>query len=148
MSEPVHPAQLLFTEKHPLTASLKMEFEVPRKGELWVHVPAPESFADADSNLVHTGFNSLFLDTVMGSCAIGELINIEPIATIKLNCHHLGRAKVGEKLTCKAIHDGTENQVIYVRGEIIRSDSEEIISHAIGTFMSGTATKSIREKTS
>jgi len=46
VSEPVHPAQLLFTDKHPLTASLNMAFEVPSKGELWVHVAAPASFAD------------------------------------------------------------------------------------------------------
>jgi len=146
VTEPVHPAQLLFTDKHPLTASLKMEFEVPQKGELWVHVPAPESFVDENQTQVHTGFNSLLLDTVMGSCAIGELTKMQPIATIKLNCHHLGRAMVGEKLTCKALFDGEENQVIYVRGEILSKDSGKMISHAIGTFMVGTATKSIREK--
>jgi len=141
-----HPAQLLFTDKHPLTASLKMEFEVPQKGELWVHVPAPESFADEGGSTVHTGFNSLLLDTVMGACAIGELIKLEPIATIRLNCNHLRRAKVGESLTCKAYFDAHVNQVLYVRGEIYSNNENDLIAHAIGTFMSGTAAKSIREK--
>ncbi len=147
MSEPVHPAQLLFTDKHPLTASLNMAFEVPSKGELWVHVAAPASFADESTTHVYSGFNSLLLDTVMGSCAIGELKKMEPIATIKLSCNHVRRASVGEKLTCKAFYDGEENQVIYIRGEIHSNDSGDLISHAIGTFMLGTATKSIREKT-
>jgi len=146
LSEAVHPAQLLFTEKHPLTASLKMAFEVPRKGELWVRVDAPESFVDADGIHVHTGFNALLLDTVLGSCAIGELKKLQPIATIKLNCNHLKRARAGEKLICKAIYDGEENEVIYVHGEVIESESGEVISHAVGTFMVGTASKSAREK--
>lgn len=147
MTEPVHPAQLLFSDKHPLTAFFGMKFEVPGKNELHVHVDAPESFTDETGIYVHSGFNIVLLDTVMGSCAIGELKKIAPIATIKLSCDHIAKAKPGEKLICKAFYDGEENEVVYIRGEVHSIEQRKIISHAVGTFMVGTATQSIREKT-
>ncbi|MEM9279103.1 MAG: hypothetical protein AAGA76_11065, partial [Pseudomonadota bacterium] len=85
----VHPAQLLFTDKHPLTAELNMNFHSGNDNTLEVTLSAPESFADRDGLHLHTGFNTLILDTVMGACAIGELKSPTPIATIKLTSNHL-----------------------------------------------------------
>ena len=143
---PVHPAQLLFTDKHPLTAALDMKFHPIADGILEVSVCAPEDFADADSVHVHTGFNTLLLDTVMGSCAIGELKKPQPIATIKLSTNHMQRLKVGERAVCRATYEGEENEIAYVSGSIYAGKEKRLISQAIGTFMIGTATRSIREK--
>jgi len=143
---PVHPAQLLFTEEHPLTAALDMSFHPLEDKVLDVAVSAPESFADADNKHVHTGFNTLLLDTVMGCCAIGELKKPQPIATIKLTTNHLQRLLVGEKAVCRATYEGEENEIAYVSGRIFAGPEKRLIAHAVGTFMIGTTTKSIREK--
>ncbi len=147
MNEPVHPAQLLFSEKHPLTSVFDMRFVVPDKQRLEIHVEAPAAFAGQDGERIHTGFATLLLDTAMGSCAIGELKKAQPIATVKLNVNHLFSPRVGEPLVCNTVYDGEENGIAYVSGNIRRVKDGRLISTAIGTFMIGTATRSIREKT-
>lgn len=147
MTEAVHPAQLLFTEKHPLTSELDMRFTPALDQTLTVMVSAPAGFADQDGVHVHTGFNALLLDTVLGSCAIGELQKPQPIATIKLATNHIGRAVVGEDIICQAVYEGEENEIAYVSGKILAGPEKRLVAQAIGTFMIGTTTKSIREKT-
>lgn len=147
MSAPSHPAQVLFTDKHPLTAALNMKFEGVVDHTLTVTVNAPASFADQDGIHVHTGFSTLFLDTVMGSCVLGEIENPQAVATIKLTTNHMERAKIGEKITCRATFDSAKNEIAYVSGKLYAGLEERLIASAIGTFMIGTATKSIREKT-
>ena len=145
-----HPAQILFTDKHPLTAALDMKFEGVIDHTLTVSLKAPASFADQDGEHTHTGFTTLFLDTVMGSCVLGEIINPQSIATIKLTTNHIERPKIGEQLACEATFDREENEIAYVSGRVFTStekgDERKLIATAIGTFMVGTATKSIREK--
>lgn len=146
MPEVLHPAQLLFTEDHPLTSAFHMQF-LPMNGKtLTVEVNAPDSFADSGGKLVHTGFNTLLLDTVLGACAIGELEKPQPIATIKLNCTHLYQASIGEALACSATYDGEANGVAYVSGEIRGREDNRLISRALGTFMIGTTTKPLGGK--
>ena len=146
MTQVIHPAQLLFTDKHPLTSSMQMQFHPVEDNTLTVTLRAPESFADQDGIHTHTGFSSLLLDTVMGSCAIGELKKPAPIATIKLSTNHISRAKVGEHITCEATFEAQENEIVYVSGRVLEGTAKKFIAQAIGTFMVGTATKSIREK--
>ena len=146
MVEEKHPAQILFTDKHPLTAILNIKFEGVVDRTLTVTVNAPESFADQDKIHTHTGFSTLFLDTVMGSCVLGEIENPTAIATIKLSVNHLCRAKMGEKLICRAKFDAQENEIAYVSAKLVAGETELLIATAIGTFMVGTATRSIREK--
>ena len=146
MTKVEHPAQLLFTDKHPLTADLNMKFEGVIDHTLTVTLNAPETFAGQDGIHTHTGFSTLFLDTVMGSCVLGEIENPQTIATIKLTTNHLGKAKIGEKVICHATFEGEENEIAYVSGKILAGKKEGLIATAIGTFMVGTATKSIREK--
>lgn len=146
MTKQKHPAQLLFTDAHPLTAALKITFEGVVDRTLTVTLKAPESFADQDGIHTHTGFTTLMLDTVMGSCVLGEMSNPQTIATIKLTTNHITRAVVGEPVICKATYDGERNEIAYVTGKVFAGDEEHLIATAIGTFMIGTATKSIREK--
>jgi len=146
MSEQKHPAQILFTDKHPLTAALNMKFEGVTNHTLTVTLKAPESFADQDGIHTHTGFSTLFLDTVMGSCVLGEIKNPQSIATIKLTTNHIERPKIGEPLICEATFESEENEIAYVSGKVFAGNQKRLIATAIGTFMVGTATKSIREK--
>lgn len=146
MAKPQHPAQVLFTDKHPLTAALNMVFEGVVDHTLTVSLKAPESFADQDGIHVHTGFTTLILDTVMGSCVLGEMSNPQTIATIKLSTNHIERAQVGEAISCEASYDSEHNEIAYVTGKVFAGDEKRLIATAIGTFMIGTATKSIREK--
>lgn len=144
MTEAVHPAQLLFTDKHPLTAVMNMKFHAADGKTLRVEVNAPESFADTDESFVHPGFHTLFLDTVMGSAAIGELKKAQPIATVKLSCNHLKPAKIDERIICTATVDGEENSIAYVTGNIRSMETDELLSTAIATFMIGTASKPLK----
>ena len=146
MSETIHVAQLLFSEDHPLSSVLNMTFYPVVNHTLRVDVDAPETFADCDDIHVHTGYNTLLLDTVLGSCAIGELKKAQPIATVKLSCNHIHKAKINEPLTCNAYFDGDENSISNVRGEIISRESNRVISHAVATFMIGTAAKPLEQK--
>lgn len=140
-----HPAQLLFTSKHPLTSALDMKFIGVTDHVLTVTVTAPQAFADTGEVEVHSGFSTLFLDTVMGSCVLGELEVFQPIATIKLTCNHLRQARVGEKLACKAHFEGIEESVAFVRGEVFSEKTDELISQAIGSFMIGTRARPLEE---
>jgi len=150
MSEQKHPAQVLFTDQHPLTAALNMKFEGVVDHTLTVTLRAPESFADHDGTHTHTGFTTLFLDTVMGSCVLGEIENPQSIATIKLTTNHIERPIIGEPLICEATFETENNEIAYVSGKVFAdkktNDEKRLIATAIGTFMVGTATKSIREK--
>lgn len=136
-----HPAELLFSDQHPLTASFNMEFEDVVDHVLSVKVTAPESFADADGEHAHSGFITLLLDTVMGSCVIGEMDTYQPIATIKLTCNHLEKVKTGRAVTCKATFDGIRKSVAYVRGEVFSGPDNMLVAQAIGTFMVGTRSR-------
>lgn len=147
MTEAKHPAQLLFTEKHPLTAEIGMEFFVEGEHNLRVELIAPESFTGDDGVHLHTGFSTLLLDTVLGSCAIGNLKQMQPIATIKLTCNHLRQVKSGVALVCNAVWNGEENTISYVSGEIREKETGTLLSNAIGTFMVGTASRPLSEKT-
>lgn len=149
MAEERHPAQILFTDAHPLTAALNMRFEGVVDHTLTVTLKAPQSFADVDGTHTHSGFTTLFLDTVMGSCVLGEIENPKSIATIKLTTNHIERPRVGEPLICRATLEGEAHEIAYVTGRVSarkEDGSERLIATAVGTFMIGTATKSIREK--
>ena len=138
MTEVPHPAELLFSQKHPLTSLLDLKFEKTADHELTVTTKAPNSFADRDGKHVHSGFSTLLLDTVLGSCAIGELEKLQPIATIKLTCNHIRRPLVGENLICRARFDAERHSVSFIKGEVLSAKDNELIASAIGTFMIGT----------
>lgn len=146
LAEVTHPAQVLFTDAHPLTAALNMKFEGVIDHTLTVTLKAPKSFADQSRTYTHTGFTTLFLDTVMGSCVLGEIENPQTIATIKLTTNHFERPKIGEQLVCEAMFETERNEIAYVSGKVFAGEEKRLIATAIGTFMVGTATKSIREK--
>ncbi|MDJ0612580.1 MAG: PaaI family thioesterase [Rhizobiaceae bacterium] len=146
MSESKHPAEVLFSEGHPLTAALNMKFIPVGESSLRVELDAPESFADSNGSHTHSGFSTLLLDTVLGSCAIGKLEKMQPIATIKLTCNHLRRIIIGDAIYCLAEWNGEENSVSFVGGEIRRQKDDQLLSTAIGTFMIGTASRPLAEK--
>ena len=141
-----HPAQILFTEKHPLTAALGMEFFPEGDFDLRVELLAPDSFLGEDELHLHTGFSTLLLDTVLGSCAIGNLRKMQPIATIKLTCNHLCKPKAGEALICRAVWNGEQHSISYVSGDIREKASGNLLSSAIGTFMVGTSSRPLGDK--
>ena len=146
MSNAQHPAEFLFSEQHPLTASMKMKFIPIGENGLRVELNAPESFADQGGSQTHTGFATLLLDTVLGSCAIGKLEQMKPIATIKLTCNHLNKIPVRDPIYCLAEWKGEEKSVSYVTGEVRQQSDDKVLSTAIGTFMVGTASSPLEEK--
>jgi len=146
LSETKHPAEHLFSEGHPLTSAMNMTFIPVGENGLRVELDALSSFADANGRLTHTGFSTLLLDTVLGSCAIGKLEKMQPIATIKLTCNHLHKATVGDPVYCLAEWKGEQNSVSFVSGEIRRQIDDQLLSTAIGTFMIGTTARPLAEQ--
>lgn len=138
MTPPLHPAQLLFTKDHPLTSRLEMEFTERVEGVTKVFVNGSPEFADADGKLVHSGFATLILDTVMGASALASLAQLVPIATIKLTVNHMKNPMVGERLVCIAHQQAEVDSVSYEYGEIRSAETDELYASAIGTFMIGT----------
>jgi len=141
-----HPAQLLFSSEHPLMSSFDMQFVGVEDQVLSVTATAPGSFADASGGQVHTGFITLFLDTVMGSCVLGEMPEPQPIATVKLTCNHIRSVKIDEALLCRAKFDGIENSIAYIRGEVFAGPHKTLVAHAVGTFMTGTRARPLEDK--
>ena len=125
---------------------LKLKFNPVVDHVLKIKLEAPRAFSDSNPELVHTGLNTLLLDTVMGACVLGELKKPQPIATVKLSCNHLTMARIGEELVCSARYDGEENEIAYVTGEIRTIEDSRLLSSAIGTFMIGTAAKPLEPK--
>ena len=142
----MHPAQILFTEKHPLTSILELKFNPVVDHVLKVELSAPQTFADSNPEFVHSGLNTLLLDTVMGASVLGELPKPQPIATVKLTCSHLAKARVGEAIVCIARYDGEQHEIAYVTGEIRTADDNRLLSTALGTFMIGTTGKPLGSK--
>jgi len=133
-----HPAQVLFTSQHPLTANFDLKFISSNDQVLVVTITTPQDFATANSEDAHTGFSTLMLDTVMGSSVFGEMKTMQPIATIKLTTDHIRQAKIGEKIVCTARFDGEIEEIAYVSAEIRSQADDNLIATALGTFMIGT----------
>jgi len=137
-----HPSQLLFTSKHPLTSDLDITYLDCIDHVLTISVAGSEKFADAEgSNVTHTSFSTLILDTVMGGCVLGELEKMQAIATIKLSVNHLRPAFVGEVMVCKAHYDGVVDDVAHITAQLISQKDGSLIASAVGTFMIGTRSR-------
>ena len=77
----MHPARVLFTDQHPLMRHMDIEFLIAEDQCLKVRVVTPDFFrAEPHGTAAHSGFSSLILDTVMGSCVLGELEKLPRIA--------------------------------------------------------------------
>ncbi len=143
-----HPSQWLFTSKHPLMSSMDIVFDSVDGHVLSVTVTTPQVFArEVGGGIAHTGFTTLFMDTVMGAAVLGELKVMQPIATVKLTTNHLRSAKIGESLVCKARYDGESSDIAYVSGEVYSLADDSLVATAVGSFMIGTTTRPLAEKT-
>ncbi|MBL4725351.1 MAG: PaaI family thioesterase [Rhizobiaceae bacterium] len=141
-----HPAKVLFTSQHPLTSEFNLEFIGWENKLLTVTVTAPQSFATTENSTeAHTGFTTIILDTVMGSCVFGEMGTIQPIATIKLTTDHIRPAIIGEAIICTARYDGEIEEIAYVSAEVRSQKDNSLIATALGTFMIGTRARPLGE---
>lgn len=140
-----HPAKILFTSQHPLTSKFDLIFISSADSKLVVTITTPQEFATGTNGEAHTAFATLILDTVMGSSVIGEMGELQPIATIKLTTDHIRQPKIGEKIVCTARYDGEVEEIAYVNGEVRSVDDDSLIATAIGTFMIGTRTRPLGE---
>lgn len=141
-----HPAKNLFTGLHPLTSEFDLKFVRWEDHLLTVSVTAPQSFAAVkNSSDAHTGFTTIILDTVMGSSVFGEMDPIVPIATIKLTTDHVRPARIGEKISCIARHDGVVEEIAYVSAEVRSQKDNNLIATALATFMIGTRARPLEE---
>lgn len=141
----IHPARLFFSNNHPLLSALQFEFLHTERERIEIRVQAPKLFA-RDSDLIHSGFSTLVLDTVMGGTVMGSLEVLMPIATINLATHHLGEFKVDDWLVCRADLVSIRHDVGVVDGvlELETDDGNQKVAVSQGSFMIGTRTTSAK----
>lgn len=145
--EPLHPAQRIFTSEHPVTKTLSVRFLGVENGVLSVSLIAPDSMvSDPESRTVHNGMATLILDSVMGGVVMGEMEQVQPIATTGLTVQHLRRAKAGEELLCRAKVEGMHVDIAHVSGLLLGIDGNECLSTATGSFMIGTRSKPLGDR--
>ncbi len=142
----MHPIEMFFSEHHPLSQFVKADFSGSEAGHTKAFLVAAGAFAEADGVTVHTGFSTYMLDTLMGGAVMGILQKVQPIATVGLAISHMRRPNGGEPIHGSASCKGVYQDLAYVTGEF-RSEADEVLAIASGTFMIGTRATSIRNKT-
>ena len=138
----LHPIQRFFSKGHPITEFVSLEFEGIRDGVLTVGIRPSDAFVfEQKSNVLHSGMATLVLDSVMGGTVMGELEQLQPIATAGLTVQHLRRPQLGEYLQCQTVFMGIHNDLAHVNAQLVVKDTQEVLSTATGTFMIGTRSK-------
>lgn len=138
----VHAIQAFFSSGHPISTYLSLEFLGIEDHALSIATKVPEQFvANRQTGEVHSGFATLLLDTVLGGAVLGEIEELQPIATVGLTTQHMRRAVKGEKLVCRAKLEGMHNGIAYMSGLVMAAETGEVLSTATGTFMIGTRAK-------
>jgi len=134
-----HPATIFFSPAHPLFSFIHFEFIETTPQSLAVQFIAGKEFVhQGDAGILHSGFNTLILDSVMGGSVMGSLEKMQPIATVNLRTQHSRRAIVDELIVCAAKVECIEDQIAVVSGQIKNAENGQIIASAIGSFMIGT----------
>ena len=141
-----HASQLLFTSAHPLTTEFDLKFIECSDHVLVVSVVTPQSYAShVGAGHAHSSFTTLFLDTVMGSCVLGELDRLQPIATVNLSINHLERPEIGKVIVCRARFNGQVNDVAHVSSDLVYEENGALVATGSGTFMIGTRGRPLGE---
>lgn len=142
-----HPIELFFSSAHPISAYVAPDFSGSQGGTVHLTMDAPAHFIrDSESGVLHTGFVTIVLDSVMGGAVMGAMEKLQPIATVGLSVHHMRRPVAGEKLRGKALCTRIYNDLAYVSGEMSVADTGEPLALASGTFMIGTRATPIGER--
>jgi acyl-coenzyme A thioesterase PaaI-like protein len=142
-----HPIQYFFSTHHPMCRFISADFTGSAGGKVLISAKTPSALeAEASGGVVHSGFATVILDSIMGGAVMGVLTKVQPIATIGMSVHHLRRPAIDEPIlgwaNCERIH----NDVAYASGELKSADGE-ILAFGSGTFMLGTRGTSIRHRT-
>lgn len=139
-----HPAALFFSASHPISGYLEIKFIGVIDNVLTASVAGSAAFVeDRSTGRLHSGFATLVLDTVMGGTVMGEIGEIQPIATVGLTTRHMRRPHSGEKLLCHSIFEGQHDQMAHLSARIIAEESGEVLSAATAVFMLGTRAEPI-----
>jgi len=110
--------ELMMTSGHPMSVYLEaVEIEPTNDLSVQCRTVAPSSFVrDTQSGLVHTGFATLLLDTLMGASIYEVLQTAQPVATVGLSINHLRRPQRGEMIRASAWCIGVHGDIAYVEG--------------------------------
>jgi len=142
-----HPATIFFSPAHPLLSIIHFEFIETEPDYLAVQFTAGREFVhQKDSGTLHSGFNTLILDSVMGGSVMGYLEKLQPIATVKLTTQHSRRARVDELIICSAKVECIEDKIAVVSGQVKSVENNQILASAIGSFMIGTRAIPLADK--
>jgi uncharacterized protein (TIGR00369 family) len=91
-----------------------------------------------DSGTLHGGAITALLDGSSGVAVFNALAELVPIATLDLRIDYLKPAEPGKSVISKATCYQVTRNVAFTRAVAYQDDPEDVIAHAVGTFMLST----------
>ena len=91
-----------------------------------------------DTGTIHGGAITALLDGCSGAAVFAALTEPVPIATLDLRIDYLRPADPGKSVIGKATCYKVTRNVAFTRAVAYQDDPEDVIAHAVGTFMLST----------
>ncbi|MBB4660165.1 PaaI family thioesterase [Parvularcula dongshanensis] len=120
---------------HPFFS--KLEFQATRvaRGEIAFELTTAPAFADGD--VMHGGFFSITLDSILAMATYLDLDVMQPIATINLKVDQARAVTPGTRVVCEARCEAITDDVAVTRGDVRLKDGT-LVATGAATFMVGT----------
>lgn len=123
-------------KQHPLMSKVGIRARLLGRGDVQFEVTPTEDFLE--DGVVHGGFFTVTLDTILGYAVWTSLDQFEAIATINLKTDYLADTTPGTRLICTATCLGIRDDVAFCSGRAEVDGTGEVIATAQATFMVGT----------
>jgi len=91
-----------------------------------------------DTGAVHGGAITAMLDAASGAAVFAALTDFVPIATLDLRIDYLKPAEPGKSVISKATCYKMTRNVAFTRALAYQDGVDDVIAHAVGTFMLST----------
>jgi acyl-coenzyme A thioesterase PaaI-like protein len=127
--------------QHELFKTIPMKPTMVGRGVVEFQGRFPEHFADGE--VMHGGFFTILLDTVLAVAAWSRMDTFEPMATINLKTDFFEGAAPGSEMRIKATCDSIADDVASCQGTIYTANGSPI-AQADGTFMVGTKSPAVK----
>lgn len=128
-----------FSRNVPHNQALGIEVLSLVAGEVVYELPYdPKLIGNPDTGTLHGGAITALLDAASGASVFARLAERVPIATLDLRIDYLRPAEPGKSVFGKATCYKLTRNVAFTRAVAYHDDPDDVIAHAVGTFMLST----------
>jgi uncharacterized protein (TIGR00369 family) len=129
----------MFSRAVPHNQALGIEVISLAAGEVVYQLPYdPKLIGNPDTGTLHGGAITALLDAASGASVFARLAERVPIATLDLRIDYLRPAEPGKSVFGKATCYKLTRNVAFTRAVAYHDDPDDVIAHAVGTFMLST----------